>query len=105
MHRVLRNRTFILWEAEGCKSPGKRLGEGDVVASQADGTKIVRYENTSPGVGFSGSVTDCPMWAGTSVEYIKDLPGAGELVGRLWRECEAARSNPKSVLPQDCSRS
>lgn len=105
VHRVLRNRTFILWEAEGCKSPGKRPGEGDVVATQADGTKIVRYENTSPRVGFSGSVTDCPMYAGTSVEYIKDLPGAGELVGRLWRECEAARSNHKSALPQDCSRS
>jgi nitronate monooxygenase len=105
MHRVLRNRTFTMWEAAGCKSPGKRPGEGDVVATQADGTKIVRYENTSPRLGFGGSVTECPMWAGTSVEFIKNLPGAGELVGRLWRECEAARSNPKSALPQDCSRS
>jgi hypothetical protein len=40
--------------------------------------------------GFGGSVTECPMWAGTSVEAIKDLPEAGELVGRLWRESEAA---------------
>jgi len=104
IHRVLRNRTFNMWEADGCKSPGKRLGEGDVVATQADGTKIVRYENTSPRVGFGGSVTECAMWAGTSVEYIKDLPGAGELVGRLWRECEAARANRNSALPQDCSR-
>ncbi|HEY2663322.1 MAG TPA: nitronate monooxygenase [Candidatus Binataceae bacterium] len=105
MHRVLRNRTFTMWETAGSSLPGKRPGEGDVVATQADGTKVVRYEGTAPRPGFVGAVTDCPMWAGTSVEHIKDLPAAGELVGRLWRECEAARSNRKSALPQDCSRS
>jgi len=104
MHRVLRNRTFTMWETAGSNSPGKRPGEGDVIATHADGTKVLRYEDTSPRPGFSGAVTDCAMYAGTSVEYIKDLPGAGELVGRLWRECEAAR-NRKSTLPQDCSRS
>ncbi len=105
MHRVLRNRTFIMWETAGSGLPGKRPGEGDVVANQADGTKVLRYEGTGPRPGFVGTVTDCPMWAGTSVEHIKDLPGAGELVARLWRECDAARSNKKSTLPQDCSRS
>jgi len=105
MHRVLRNRTFTMWETAGCSLPGKRPGEGDVIATKGDGTKVVRYEGTAPRVGFVGALTELPMWAGTSVEFIKDLPGAGELVGRLWRECEAARSNTKSALPQDCSRS
>ncbi|HEY0746689.1 MAG TPA: nitronate monooxygenase [Steroidobacteraceae bacterium] len=75
IHRVLRNRTFIMWETARCKSLGNRPGEGDVVATQDDGTKIVRYENTSPRIGFGGTVTECPMYGGTSVEYIKDLPG------------------------------
>jgi nitronate monooxygenase len=105
MHRVLRNRTFTLWETAGCSPPGKRPGEGDVIATQADGTKVVRYEGTAPRPGFVGAVTDLPMWAGTSVEHVKDVPGAAELVGRLWRECETARSNRKAALPQDCSRS
>ena len=39
MHRVLRNRTFTMWETAGCSLPGKRPGEGDVIATQADGTK------------------------------------------------------------------
>ncbi len=93
MHRALRNRTFTQWEAAGCSLPGQRPGEGDVVATQADGTKVRRYEGTAPRPGFVGTVTDCPMWAGTSVEHIKDVPAAGELVRRLWRECEAARSD------------
>jgi nitronate monooxygenase len=105
IHRVLRNRTFTMWETAGCSLPGKRPGEGDIVATQADGTKVVRYEGTAPRPGFVGTLADMPMWAGTSVEHIKDLPAAGELVGRLWRECEAARSNAKSAPTQDCLRS
>jgi nitronate monooxygenase len=105
IHRVLRNRTFTMWETAGCSLPGKRPGERDVVATQADGTKVVSYEGTAPRPGFVGTLADLPMWAGTSVEHIKDLPAAGELVGRLWRECEAARSNAKSAPTQDCLRS
>jgi hypothetical protein len=33
------------------------------------------------------------MFAGTSVEFVKDLPNAGELVERLWGECLAAYRN------------
>ena len=33
-------------------------------------------------------MTECPLWAGLSVEFVKDLPPAGELVQRLWREIE-----------------
>jgi nitronate monooxygenase len=90
-HRILRNPTFVMWESAGCGSPGKRPGEGDVIATKADGSKIIRYQAWSPVRGFGGGVTECPMWAGMSVEVIKDLPSAGELVERLWRECEAAQ--------------
>jgi nitronate monooxygenase len=96
-HRILRNRTFVMWDAAGCGSPGKRPGEGDAIATKADGTKILRYQAWSPVRGFGGAVTECPMWAGTSVEFVKDLPAAGELVDRLWRECESAGTGANSV--------
>jgi nitronate monooxygenase len=96
-HRALRNRTFVMWESAGCGSPGKRPGEGDVIATKADGSKILRYQAWSPLRDFGGAVTECPMSAGTSVEFIKDLPAAGELVDRLWRECEAARAGTDSA--------
>jgi hypothetical protein len=31
------------------------------------------------------------LYAGLSVDFVKDLPLAGELVRRLWRECETAQ--------------
>jgi nitronate monooxygenase len=90
MHRALRNRTFVMWDAAGCPSPGKRPGEGDVVATSSDGTKLLRYRSRMPSRGLDGAVTDCALYAGTSVDYIKDLPAAGALVERLWRECQTA---------------
>jgi nitronate monooxygenase len=88
-HRALRNRTLVLWEGAGCPSPGKRPGEGDVVATRSDGSKVLRYQLWSPLRSFDGTVTDCALYAGQSVEFVKDLPSAGELVERLWRECVA----------------
>jgi hypothetical protein len=35
-------------------------------------------------------VTECAMYAGLIVDFVKDAPAAGELVERLWQECEAA---------------
>jgi len=90
-HRVLRNRTFVLWDAAGCPSPGNRPGEGEFVATSPDGTKILRYAYRSPYRGMEGAVTDCAMYSGLSVEFVKDLPPAGELVERLWQECKGTK--------------
>jgi nitronate monooxygenase len=94
MHRALRNRTFVLWDAAGCPSPGNRPGEGDVVATSSDGTNLLRYRGRMPTRGLEGTVTDCALWAGMGVEFIKDLPAAEELVEHLWRECQAANARP-----------
>jgi len=88
-HRALRNRTLVMWEAAGCPPPGKRPGEEDVVATRSDGSTVLRYQLWSPLRSFDGAVTDCALYAGQGVESVKDLPSAGELVQRLWRECEA----------------
>jgi nitronate monooxygenase len=87
-HRALRNRTFVLWDAAGCPPPGKRPGEGDIVATTPDGRKVLRYDYRSPFRGMEGAVTECALYAGLSIDFVKDLPAAGELVERLWQECQ-----------------
>jgi nitronate monooxygenase len=87
-HRVLRNRTFESWEAAGCPPPGKRPGEGDIVATNATtGTVKRRYSVGGPSRDDSGAVKELAMWAGWGVDAIRDIPSAGELVERLWKEC------------------
>jgi NAD(P)H-dependent flavin oxidoreductase YrpB (nitropropane dioxygenase family) len=90
-HRVLRNRTLEMWEAAGCPPPGKRPGEGDIVATNAiTGTVNRRYRvigGGSPAADDRGAVTELAMYAGQGVDAIRDIPSAGELVERLWKEC------------------
>ena len=83
-HRALRNRTFVMWDAAGCPPVGKRPGEGDVLATRADGSQVLRYQTASYDRGLEGAVTDCALYAGLGVDFVKDLPAAGELVERLW---------------------
>jgi nitronate monooxygenase len=89
-HRALRNHTFVMWDAAGCPPPGQRPGEGDVLVSRPDGSKVRRYWYQSPVLNEKGTITECALYAGESVEAVKDLPAAGELVNRLWRECQGA---------------
>jgi nitronate monooxygenase len=96
-HRALRNRTFIMWDAAGCPPAGKRPGDGDVLATGSDGRKVHRYFATSPDQGLEGAIAECALFAGLSVEFVKDLPGAGELVERLWRECEQGTSRDSGI--------
>jgi nitronate monooxygenase len=91
MHRALRNRTFVMWDAAGCPAPGKRPGEGDILATGPDGSRVLRYSAQSPGRELEGAPEEMALYAGLSAEFVKDLPPAGELVRRLWRECQAAQ--------------
>jgi nitronate monooxygenase len=90
-HRALRNRTFVLWDAAGCPPPGERPGEGEAIATRPDGSKVLRYDWRSPYRGMEGAVTECALYAGLSVDFVKDLPAAAELVERLWQECKTTR--------------
>jgi nitronate monooxygenase len=87
-HRVLRNTTFALWEAAGCPPPGKRPGEGDVITTNAvTGTQKKRYSIGGPTPNDRGDIAELPRHAGAGVDAIRDIPPAGELVARLWKEC------------------
>ena len=48
-HRTLRNRTLEMWEAAGCPPPGKRPGEGDILATNSvTGATRRRYSYICP---------------------------------------------------------
>jgi nitronate monooxygenase len=91
LHRCLRNETFLGWEAAGCPPVGKRPGEGDVLAKRPDGSPVLRYAAFSPSKALTGDrIRDCALHAGLGVGEINDIPPAGDLVQRLWAECETA---------------
>jgi nitronate monooxygenase len=87
-HRVLRNRTLDIWEAAGCPPVGHRPGEGDIVATNAiTGATKRRYSVSTPGPDDRGALTELVLYAGQGVDAIRDIPSAGELVARLWKDC------------------
>ncbi|MFM2354421.1 MAG: hypothetical protein RLZZ528_157 [Pseudomonadota bacterium] len=89
MHRVLRNDTFLAWEAAGCPLAPNRPGEGDVVMRH--GTEDVpRYSDMPPLPGVVGSPLSAVLYAGTGVGDIAAVEPAGALVTRLWAGAEAA---------------
>ena len=87
-HRVLRTRTFEMWESAGCPPPGQRPGEGDILATNAGtGATKRRYQGAPPVPGDRGTIAEMALYMGEGVESIRDLPSASELVARLWKEC------------------
>ena len=91
-HRVLRNRTLEIWEAAGCPPAGKRPGEGDILATNAiTGATKRRYSVRTPGPDDRGAITELVLYAGQGVDAIRDIPSAGELVARLWKDCLDAK--------------
>ena len=89
-HRTLRNGTLNRWEAAGCPPPGKRPGEGDIVARRASGGGVMRYAIATPSRGLEGTVTDMAMYAGQGVGEVKDVPPVRDLLARIWAECVGA---------------
>ena len=91
-HRVIRNQTLNRWEDAGCPPRGMRPGEGDVVARDGSDHEVKRYGFNKPVKSISGdNVNDWCLYAGTSCDKITDIPGASELVSRLWQESQNAK--------------
>ncbi|TGV07931.1 nitronate monooxygenase, partial [Mesorhizobium sp. M8A.F.Ca.ET.173.01.1.1] len=87
LHRVLKNKTTNMWEAAGSGQVGFRPGEGDVVASFGD-MEFLRYGVWPPAEGMAPESSDhMALYCGTSVDAIRDIPSAKDLVKRLWDEC------------------
>ncbi len=87
-HRVLRNDTFLNWEAQGCPLKGGKPGEDDIVATHSQMGATKRYSIMYPVAGHEGVLEDLAMYAGRGVTKIEDAPAAGDLIDRLWVEFE-----------------
>ncbi|WP_136480900.1 NAD(P)H-dependent flavin oxidoreductase [Cognatitamlana onchidii] len=88
MTRVLRNSTFLNWEAAGCPLLGNKPGEGDVIGKKENGKDIYRYSTAGPFEGATGNLEAMIMYAGKGVDKINDIPSAAELLERLCKEFE-----------------
>lgn len=88
-HRVLRNATIEAWLAAGSPPSGDRPGEGEVLATRADGSEIVRYSSMSPRVGTTGRIEELSLWSGQSVGLVNDVLPAAEIVRRTVSDAEA----------------
>jgi nitronate monooxygenase len=88
-HRVLPNRTLARWEAAGRPEPGARPGEGEVVATDADGTPLPRYGVDEPRVGMTGDLDALALYAGQSAGLVHAIRPAGAIVRELVAEAES----------------
>ena len=77
-HRVLRNRTYELWEAAGRPPAGERPSEGEEVAPG-----IARYAVNLPLSGVEGDVEAMAMYAGQGVGTIDAVEPAAAIVERF----------------------
>ena len=88
-HRVLRNPTVGAWEAAGRPEPGKRPGEGEVVATSKSVGPIVRYTAFTPAADIEGDIEAMSMWAGQSVGLVRKTQTAGEIVREIAADADA----------------
>ena len=82
-HRVLDNATLRRWEAAGRPAAPHRPGEGDVVAVDAEGREHYRYEDLVPLPAMTGDLSDMALYAGQSVNLVREVLPAGRLIQDL----------------------
>jgi NAD(P)H-dependent flavin oxidoreductase YrpB (nitropropane dioxygenase family) len=96
-HRVLRNKTVEAWEAAGRPPSGKRPGEGEVIATSANGP-VVRYQSCTATPDTEGDIDALPLWAGQSAGLVSKVQPAAEIVCEIVDEAEGVlrRLAPRS---------
>ncbi len=86
---MLRNSTFKAWEAAGRPPAGQRPGEGEVLATSADGRPVVRYAASAPRFDVEGDIEALSIWAGQGVGLVIRSQPAGEIVAEIVRDARA----------------
>lgn len=90
-HRMLKSRAYDEWVAAGRPGSGARPGEGEtigVVRRPWGDVEIPRWASFMLTPWFEGDVELGPMWAGESVELVKEILPAGEVVRRIAAEAD-----------------
>jgi nitronate monooxygenase len=84
-HRVIRNDTYVRWDAAGRPAPGARPGENEAIGSR-DGAAIVRYSDLQPTRRTAGDIEAMALYAGLSVRYVRERSAAAEIVQSIARD-------------------
>lgn len=100
-HRTLRNSTLTLWEASGSPPSGERPGEGEVIATRADGSAVMRYSVSLPSQGMTGGVEALALYAGQSVGLVSHLQSAYDIVKDIADEAVRTLQECVQLLPKD----
>jgi nitronate monooxygenase len=87
------------WEAGGSALRGARPN-GEVVATAADGSPLLRYSVTLPGPGMTGDVEALALYAGQSVGLISRLQSAEDIVKSVADETIRTLQQCMQLLPQ-----
>ncbi len=82
-HRVLRNSTVRNWEAAGRPAPGRRPGEGVIVAKSETRGDADRYMSITPGPDTTGEIEPLSLWSGQGVALVRKVQPAAEIVREL----------------------
>jgi NAD(P)H-dependent flavin oxidoreductase YrpB (nitropropane dioxygenase family) len=87
--RALRNSTIAAWESAGRPPSGKRPGEGEtLVATDAYGFTVVRYESATARNDHEGDIEAFPLWAGQGVGLVKRIQPASEIVREIAEDAQ-----------------
>ena len=90
-HRTLRTKAIEEWEAAGRPPIGKRPAEGVAIGIEHrpwGDVEVKRYAPFMLTPDFDGQAEYAPLWAGESVELVRDVKPAGDIVRDLVREAE-----------------
>jgi NAD(P)H-dependent flavin oxidoreductase YrpB (nitropropane dioxygenase family) len=96
--RTLRNDTTRRWEDAGRPPWGERPDEGDVIASEADGSPILRYDPESPAPGMTGDLAEMAQYAGQSVGLVSSTKPAATIVEEMATEAWQALAEARHLL-------
>lgn len=83
------------------KLPGDRPGEGEAVATQADGQEILRYRSSPPQMGMTGDLEAMANYSGQGIELVTEILPAAEIVRRIAAEADAALLLNRDILADD----
>lgn len=89
-HRVIRNSTFSKWEEAGRPATGQRPGEGDRISHFPNGKPLYRYDAAAAWDAMEGDWEASPLYAGTTIELIRDVKSVAEIVVDIETTARAA---------------
>jgi NAD(P)H-dependent flavin oxidoreductase YrpB (nitropropane dioxygenase family) len=87
-HRCLGNDTLSMWAAAGGPPPGQRPGEGEVVAFDAAGAPIPRYDLQEPLEAMTGDVRSMALYAGQGVGLTRTQAPAAVILRKMAADAE-----------------